>query len=118
MLGEILKERMDLLSINSQELSNKVFMEEESLIKIIDGTMSLADIDEFDLDMIASALKTKKEYFYDESFRKSDFIISSHNRGAESKESIKVKLFLQEFIDNLLFIEEIERSEGILDVQH
>ena len=106
-LGYLVKERMGLFDFNIKALSEQTFIEMETLASIIEEKTSINDIDEFDINMIASALYCTPEYFIDESIREKDIINNALNRGADNNVSILIKGKIQNFVRDFIFIQGI-----------
>ena len=112
-IAYLIKERMELLDMDINSLSDKSFMDINTLESIIEEKISLEDVDEFDLNMIASALYCTSEYFFNSDVRERDIITNSLNRGANNTKSIIMKGKIQNFVRDFVFIQAIidERSK-------
>ena len=108
--GCLVKERMELLDMDINSLSDETFVEIETLENIIEEKISLKDIEEFDMNMIASALYCTPEYFIDESIREKDIINNSLNRRADNSVSILMKGKIQNFVRDFIFIQGITQE--------
>lgn len=110
-IGDMLKDRMNLLKIDILKLSELSFVDVEYIQSILNGSISNDNIDSFNLCLIASALHCKPEYFYDENIRNKDLLISSYNRGIDNDRSVKVKAKLQDFLDDFSFLKQVKSGE-------
>ena len=106
-IGEVLKNRMDMLSININELADRTFLDNSEIDKILNDSVTVDNIDEYDLTMISNVLHCTPEYFMDESIRKKDFLVGTQNRGIDTEESKKIKLSLQDYLKDFVFLESV-----------
>lgn len=104
-LGGLVKERMELFNMDVASLSAESFVDIETLHRILAD--DLEEIDEFDINMIASSLFCTPEYFYDAGVRAMDIVTNSLNRGIENTKSILSKAKIQNFVRDFVFIQEI-----------
>ncbi|SEW31391.1 hypothetical protein [[Clostridium] fimetarium] len=110
-IGKELKNRMDSLEIDKVTLSEKTFIDISYIQAIIDNQVSCDEIDDFDLNFICSALHCKPEYFKSEVVRSRDLLIGSKNRGNDNEISKKVKVKIQDFMNDFTFL------QGILTIK-
>ena len=111
-IGEHVQERMSLLAITIEELAYKTFMEPSEIDDIIRNKIALEEIDEFDLLLISNVLHCKPEYFYDEKVRNNDFLVNTMNRGNDTEDSRNVKVKIQDYIKDFIFVNEILAEEN------
>ena len=105
-IGCLVKERMDLLDMDITSLSDESFVDIEILQHILVDD-SEEQIDEFDMNMIASSLYCTPEYFTNADVRAKDIVTNSLNRGADNSRSILRKAKIQNFVRDFVFIQEI-----------
>lgn len=106
-IGEYVQERMSLLGMSTDELACKTFLKPWEINCIIRNKLALEEIDEFDLSIISNALHCKPEYFYNENVRKKDFLVNTMNRGNDTENSINVKVKIQDYLNDFIFVNEI-----------
>lgn len=111
-IGKYVQERMNLLSMTVEELANKTFMEQYEIEDIIYDKLALEEIDEFDLLLISNVLHCKPEYFYDKDIRDKDFLINTMNRGNETEKSTNVKVKIQDYLNDFIFVNEILEEDN------
>lgn len=106
-IGEILKERMDMLSIDEEVLADRAFLEVSDVHKMLNDEICLENIDSHDLGLLSSVLHCKPAYFSDASYRKQDLLTGAQNRGADDDRSKQVKLSIQDYISDFSFLKSI-----------
>lgn len=106
-IGEILKSRMKALDIDVNMLADKSLVDTDLIEDILNDKLSLEEIDEFDLELIAKSLYCDINYFVDEEYRKKDLIHSSMNRGCNDIKSNTVKGQLQVVANDFIFLKQI-----------
>ena len=111
-IGSELQDRMNLLGIGSSALSEITFMDEETISDIIKNKISYEDIDEFDMSLICSVLHCDARYFTDREVRNKDLLISTMNRGKDSVKSKNVKAKIQDYMNDLAFVNEVLLEEA------
>jgi hypothetical protein len=105
-LGNLVKERMELFNMDMNLLSNESFVDIETLQHILSDDLE-GEVDEFDINMIASSLYCTPEYFKDAGVRARDIVTNSLNRGLDNSKSILSKAKIQNFVRDFVFIQEI-----------
>ena len=88
------------------------FMDEETISDIIKNKISYEDIDEFDMSLICSVLHCDARYFTDREVRNKDLLISTMNRGKDSVKSKNVKAKIQDYMNDLAFVNEVLLEEA------
>lgn len=106
-IGKELRNRMDMFEMDITALSEKTFMDESDIAKILNNEITYDDIDKFDLDLIASALHCDAEYFVDENVRNKDLLISTMNRGKDTLKSKNIKAKIQSFMKDYAFFNDV-----------
>lgn len=106
-IGDELRNRMDLLSIDVSALSEMTFIDEDVINDIIDNKLAYEEIDEFDLSLICNALHCDTRYFIDDKIRNNDLLISTMNRGMDTVKSKMVKAKIQDFLNDYAFVNDI-----------
>ena len=106
-IGSELQSRMDLLGINVSALSEMTFLDEDTINDIIENRLAYENIDEFDMSLICSVLHCDARYFIDGEVRNRDLLVSTQNRGKDSVKSKNVKAKIQDFMNDLAFVNEI-----------
>ncbi|CEP97583.1 Uncharacterised protein [[Clostridium] sordellii] len=106
-IGKILESRMNALGMNIDQLSDRSFVEKETIEEILNNRLGLDDIDMFDLEIISKCLYCNVNYFTDEKYRKKDIIHSSMNRGNNDTKSNNVKGQLQVIASDFIFLKQI-----------
>lgn len=110
--GSELQDRMNLLGIDISTLSEITFIDEEVIRGIINNESAYEEIDEFDLSLICSALHCDVQYFINDDVRNCDLLISTMNRGKDSVKSRNVKAKIQDFMNDLAFVNEVLLEEA------
>lgn len=106
--ADLFVKRMKMVGLDDVKiLSEKSFVDEEIIEKICAGELSLSQIDDFDFDLLCSTLKCEREYFCSEEVRKNDILSASLNRGEDDPKTIKIKLKLQEFMNDFIFLDSL-----------
>ncbi len=105
--GETLELRMSQLGMDLLALSDLSLVDYDVVKKIVDGLITIEQIDEFELNLISGALHCKPEFFLDENDRNKDLVFSAMNRGHDNKESISAKIKIQDFMEDMNFINEV-----------
>ena len=108
-LGNLIKGRMELFNMDMASLSTASFVDIETLRHILADDLE-EEIDEFDINMIASSLYCTPEYFRDDGVRARDIVTNSLNRGIENTKSIFSKAKIQNLVRDFVFIQEIMES--------
>ncbi|ELC8344103.1 hypothetical protein KLF32_06130 [Clostridium perfringens] len=106
-IGKEFKERMNLLELSVEDLSDESFIDVEDIENIINNKVSFSEIDEFDLGLLCSVLHCNSEYFINKKVREKDLLIGSLNRGKDNLESKKAKAKIQDFINDFDFVSKI-----------
>lgn len=109
-IGNTLRERMNILEIETKELSVKSFVDASYIESILKNEISYEDIDEFSLNLLCSVLHCKPVFFTDSFIRNKDLVHASMNRGEDTEKSIKVKMRIQDYLNDIIFIDEILRE--------
>lgn len=107
-IGKELRMRMEILGLSISELAEKTFLEEKEVEDIINDKYKLNEIDEFDLELICSAIHCKPDFFTNVLVKKRDLLIGTQNRGKDNKKAIDVKAKIQDYINDFEFINEIQ----------
>lgn len=105
-IGNELKNRMNLMSISTQELSKITFIDKNIIDDIINNRLAYEYIDEFDLALLCNALHCDISYFIDIKVRNKDLLIATHNK-KDSLKSISIKAKIQDFINDYAFMQTI-----------
>ena len=106
-IGKELKERMKSIGLTAEVLADKTFLELEDINRIIENQIAVEDLEAFDISMICNALHCKPEYFTNEAVRERDLLVAAMNRGYDNKQSINVKIKVQDFMNDFTFINKI-----------
>lgn len=106
-IGNDMQDRMNLLGLTVEDVASRTFLEKDDVDAIIHDRIGLPDIDEFDFSLICSVLHCKPEYFTDKTVKDSDLLAVSMNRGSDNEKSLNVKAKLQDYLDDLSFVNEI-----------
>lgn len=106
-IGSEVKERMDSLSLTAETLASKSFLELEDIKSIVNNEIALEDIDEYDFELMCSVLHCKPEFFKDPLVREKDLLVATMNRGNDNKKSIAVKIKIQDFMNDFIFVNEV-----------
>lgn len=106
-IGDVVKARMDLFGFTLDRLNEESMLPLNLLEGIIENKISISQIDDFDLNVLASTLYCEPDYFVSEDARNSDVVFASHNRGECTHKSNLVKAKLQNFMKDLLFLKSI-----------
>ena len=106
-IGSELQDRMKLLNINVSTLSQITFIDKETIRDIIGNRLSYKDVDEFDMQLICSALHCDTQYFIDGEARNKDLLISTVNNKKDSVKSNTVKAKIQDFMKDFVFVNDI-----------
>lgn len=105
-IGEFLKDRMNLLNLSIEDIAEKTFIESSIVKKLQDNQYSVDDVEYFDLIMISKVLHCTPEYFFDKKVRDKDLLVGSQNRGNDDRKSINTKMAIQDFMNDLAFLDE------------
>lgn len=112
-IGKLLEERMKILGISIDDLSNSTYIDVEILQGLYNNELDFNDIDEYDKKILCNALFCSEEYFINAKARKFDIVTSSVNRGKEQDEiAIKTKCKLQRFIKDFVFVNELRKESN------
>lgn len=106
-IGNDMQDRMNLLGLTADDVASRAFLEKDDVDAIIQNRIGLSDIDEFDFSLICGVLHCKPEYFTDKSVRDGDLLAVSMNKGSDNEKSLNVKAKLQDYIDDLSFVNEV-----------
>ena len=106
-IGKELQDKMSLLGIDVFTLAKITFMNEEIISDIIENRVSYEDIDEFDMSLICNALHCNSQYFIDDKVRNKDLLISTMNARKDSIKSKNVKVKIQDFMNDFVFVNEV-----------
>ena len=102
-IGNVLKERMDMLEIDTATLAEMVFMDVEKIWNIAENKIPYEKIDEFDMALICNALHYNEQYFEYLDIH-NDFLDRVFDKEKDSNVSKKVKIKIQDFLNDLMFI--------------
>lgn len=105
-IGNELQHRMTLLDMTEKELSKITFLDEDVIHKLLNNTVAQEEIEEFDFDLICSALHCNTKYFTDVTIREKDLLFSTMNSNDTAK-SVKTKAHIQQFLQDYTFINSI-----------
>ena len=105
-IGELLKARLNMFGLSKEQFAENCMFDIEYINAILDNKVSLEEIDDFDLDVISTALFCTPEYFSDENARKQDVVFSSCNRGKDTSRSNYAKGRLQKYMRDMLMLKE------------
>lgn len=105
-IGNELQHRMTLLGITETELSEITFLDEDLIRKVLNNTVVQEEIEEFDFDLICSALHCDTKYFTDAAIREKDLLFSTSN-SKDTAKSNKIKANIQQFLQDYTFINSI-----------
>lgn len=111
-IGSGLQDRMNLLGIDISTLATMTFIDEEVIDDIIHNKTAYEEIDEFDLSLICNALHCDTLYFVDEEVKNKDLLVSTMNRGRDSVKSKNVKVKIQDFMNDYIFVNEVLLEEA------
>lgn len=106
-IGNILKNRLEKLGISIDQLSGDCLLKKEFIKGILEDQISLEKIDMFDLKLISNELYCTPAYFWDENKRKKDVVLSSFNRGNDTKKSNLAKARLQKYVSDYIFLKNV-----------
>lgn len=106
-IGDIMQERMMQLGLTAVDVADKTFLEEEMVKAIIDNEIEFGAIDPFDISLICNVLHCKVEFFTDDEAKNKDLLFSSLNRGNDNSKSNNVKVRIQDFINDFVFVTDI-----------
>ena len=98
---------MKLLNINVSTLSQITFIDKETIRDIIGNRLSYKDVDEFDMQLICSALHCDTQYFIDNEVKNKDLLISTMNNKKDSFKSRNIKAKIQDFMKDFVFVNDI-----------
>lgn len=105
-IGNELQHRMTLLGITETELAEITFLDEDLIRKILNNTVAQKEIEEFDFDLICSALHCDTKYFTDAAIREKDLLFSMRN-SKDTAKSNKIKANIQQFVQDYAFINSV-----------
>lgn len=111
-IGSGLQDRMKLLGIDISTLATMTFIDEEVIDDIIHNKTAYEEIDEFDLSLICNALHCDALYFVDDEVKNRDLLVSTMNRGRDSVKSKNVKVKIQDFMNDYIFVNEVLLEEA------
>lgn len=106
-IGKELQDRMSLLGVDISTLAEITFMDEKTISDIIENRISYEDIDKFDMSLICNALHCDSQYFIDDKVKNKDLLISAMNARKDSIKSKNVKVKIQDFINDFVFVNEV-----------
>ncbi len=111
-IGNELQDRMNLLGMDISTLSDRIFMDEETISDIVENKIAFEDIDEFDMSLICGVLHCDAQYFINDEVKNRDLLISTMNRGKDSVKSKNVKAKIQDFMNDFAFVNEVLLEEA------
>ncbi len=111
-IGSGLQDRMNLLGIDISTLATMTFIDEEVIDDIIHNKTAYEEIDEFDLSLICNALHCDALYFVEDEVKNRDLLVSTMNRGRDSVKSKNVKVKIQDFMNDYIFVNEVLLEEA------
>lgn len=95
-IGTLIKERLDQLDYSRDILDNHMLLDKDLVDKILDNQISLKDIPQYDLSVIANELYLSEFYFEDSSIRQKDLI---NNATPDSLQACKtIQAYLNDFV--------------------
>jgi hypothetical protein len=107
-IGKELLERIEILNISAEELSEIAFIDNSVIKKLCNNQIPFEELDDFEKELICSALHCDAEYFTDKKVRNRDLLISSMNRGKDSAKSIKVKTIIQDYMRDYAMLNKLQ----------
>jgi len=106
-MNTLIKQRMEQFGYDSIKLASESFTDISLINNLIEGKVSVNDLDDFKLQMISSTLCCTPDFFTDENVRKNDIVNASYNRGVDTVKSNRVKVKLKGMVNNYLYAEKI-----------
>lgn len=114
-IGEIMKERMDLLGMNVNSLERNSFVDRRIICYILDDVLAYEEIDKFQLSLLCDALHCDEQYFTDETIRNKDLVIATRDDEKDSVQSNRVKAKIQTLVNDDAFVSNLESEQKTMD---
>lgn len=98
--------------MNLSELAQETFIDIRIIENILNDEINYDEIDQFDRELISSALLCQPNYWIDSKVREKDIVNASLNRGINDFNTNKIKAKVQQCTSDLFFLQSlIEKSK-------
>lgn len=111
----ILNDRMKMLGISRNELSEKSLVSKEIIDKLCANQIGWEDIHELDKNLIAHTLYCNLEYFSNEEVRKKDIVTNSFYRGEVCVDVNKIKAKIERLGKDYIYLKQLDLKYNKLE---